>query len=115
MAGFKSPLYILGTGTSTTTVSGRSRGPLPLTVGVSTTVTTYGKGHGPLPLRMGIVYAETEPEVPETPTREAKSSYAGIRIKPEFKEPRRDKHLEQILRDDEELLEIITAFVIGNN
>ena len=113
MAGFRSPLYILGTGTSTTTVSGRSRGPLPLTVGVSTTVTTYGKGHGPLPLRMGIIYAE--PEVPETPAREAKSSYAGIRIKPEFKEPRRDKHLEQILRDDEELLEIITAFVIGNN
>jgi len=54
--------------------------------------------------------------IPIPPAREAKSGYvSSIRIKPAFKEEQKDKRFTQILQEDEELLEIITAFVIGNN
>ena len=130
MGGFKSPLLPLGVSVSPTLVrqgrgfgplpftigistaaptEGRGFGPLPFTIGVSTTTPTEGRGFGPLPFTIGLVPGE--PEI-ETPTREAKSSYAPLSIKPKFKEPKIDTYREQILREDDELLEVIMAFTL---
>ena len=52
---------------------------------------------------------------PKTDAQSDGSGYRAIGIKPRFKEPRVDKHREQILREDNEILEVIMAFVLGNN
>ena len=110
MGGFKSPLLPLGVSVSPTLVrQGRGFGPLPFTIGISTTAPTEGRGFGPLPFTIGLVPGE--PEI-EAPTREAKSSYTPLGIKPKFKEPKIDTYREQILREDNELLEVIMAFTL---
>jgi len=110
MPGFRSPLLPLGVSVSPALVHiGRGNGPLPFTVGVSTAVVTVGRGLGPLPFSMGVLAAPA----PITPDYQ-KGGGSGGGYYASQKATDYVTLKEQLLREDEELIEMLISFVTGD-
>jgi len=60
-------------------------------------------------------YWQTGAYVGIIPKTDTKSGGVMLGIKQRFKEKRTDSYRDQILREDNEILEVIMAFVLGNN
>ena len=107
MEGFKSPLYILGTGVAPVLITqGRGHGPLPFVVGTTIAVVTQGSGHGPLPFIVGNGTAIPVPPLPG-------GGGNGLH----FASTPKKKHVmlrAQALREDEELIELLVSFITGD-
>ena len=103
------------TALSVTALPGKISNFIAKTPSVTTSEQVTALSVAALPGPVRTFTAKTLAETVALPAREAHGSGGMLGIKPKFTEKKIDKYRAQILREDEEIREVIMAFVLGND